>query len=332
MPDCSIIIVTYNGWPLVRQCLDALRVELRPGVDVVVVDNGSVDGTPAKIRSTFSWVKVVEPGRNLGFAAGNNLGIQDSASEFVLLVNSDVFVRPGFVDAMLAPFADSTRLGSVAATMVFQSRPERVASAGIDVFSNGLALDRAVGERLDSLTDRAPVFGASAGAAMFRRAALVDVGLFPESFFMYLEDVDLAWRLRLGGWESVLATDAVAEHAYSASAAEGSRFKRSLLARNRVWYIVRCYPRWLLARHWWRIAAYDLMVIASAGFRRDGASVMGRVSSLRGIGARMAERADIQDRATATRADLERWVRPSPPTRRLLELRRLTRAYAMRRR
>ena len=204
MPDCSIVIVTYNGWDLVQRCLGALDTELRPGVDVIVVDNGSADGLPNRTRSEFKWANVVETGRNLGFAGGNNVGIQLSTSEFVLLLNSDAIVRPGFLDHMLSPFDDHPRVGSVAATMVFHSRPDLVASAGVEVYRNGLALDRAVGEPAVSLSDGTSIFGASAGAAMYRRQALDEVGPFPESFFMYLEDVDLAWRLRLRGWESIL--------------------------------------------------------------------------------------------------------------------------------
>ena len=90
--------------------------------------------------------------------------------------------------------------------MVFRSRPDVVASAGIEIFSNGLALDRALGKSLAFVSDRTPIFGASAGAAIYRREALDDVGPFPEAFFMYLEDVDLAWRLRLRGWESLLSS------------------------------------------------------------------------------------------------------------------------------
>jgi GT2 family glycosyltransferase len=157
---------------------------------------------------------------------------------------------------------------------------------------------------------------------------LNDVGLLPEAFFMYLEDVDLAWRLRLHGWESVLAAGAVADHAYSASSIEGSRFKRRLLARNRVWYMTRCLPNWMLARWWWKIAAYDMMVAASAIARRDGASVWGRAEGLAGMRPRLRERRAIQARTTSGRTHLEPWLCPAPTGGELRRLRKLTRTYA----
>jgi GT2 family glycosyltransferase len=329
MLDCSIVIVTYNGWPLLRECLLLLEPQLLPGIGVTIVDNGSSDGLPERVRSSFGWVNLIETRRNLGFAAGNNLGISRTQSEFVLLLNSDVFVRPGFVEAMLQTFDREPRIGAVAGTLVFRTNPSLVASAGIDVFTNGLALDRSLGDDVTSLQERQRVFGASAGAAAYRREALEDAGSFPESFFMYLEDVDLAWRLRLRGWESVLAASAMAEHAYSASSGEGSRMKRRLLARNRIWHIARCYPSWLLARTWWRMALYDLMVVSSAPVRRDAASVTGRIAALSGMTARLRERRAIQARTTAEQAEIECWLRTAPSPSRLMQLRDLTRAYAV---
>lgn len=327
-PDCSIVIVTYNGWELVRRCLQALESELRTGIDVVVVDNGSVDGVPEKVRSGFKWARVIETGQNLGFAGGNNVGIRQTSGEFILLLNSDANVRPGFVGNLLESTAVMPRIGSVAAAMVFESDPETVASAGIDIYANGLAIDRSLGRTVGSLTDGLRVFGASAGAAMYRREALQDVGLFPDAFFMYLEDVDLAWRLRLRGWESVLSVGAVAEHAYSASSGEGSRFKRHLLARNRIWCMTRCYPGWLLRRCWWRMFAYDLAVIASSPIRRDMSSVIGRLAAISGIGPRIAERSEIQDGVTTSRSEIEQWIQRPPSPREMLQFRQTASSHA----
>ncbi len=323
MKTCSIIIVTYNGWAITRDCLKAIDPELTPNIDVLVVDNGSTDGTPDHVRRDFGWADVIETRNNLGFAAGNNIAIRRTSSEFVLLLNSDAIVHPGAVHGLLDTISTGDRVGSAAATMVFRSNPNVVASAGIDVFSNGLALDRDLGRPLDTVQDGVSIFGVSAGAAIYRRAALEDVGLFPESFFMYLEDVDLAWRLRLRGWESRLSSGAVVEHVYSASSMEGSTFKRRLLARNRIWYMARCLPSWFLRRHGPRIAIYDLLVATSAVTRRDGASLSGRLSGLAGLRSRLAERREIQDGILADRSVIERWIHNSPSPRELIEQRRL---------
>jgi GT2 family glycosyltransferase len=328
MMRCSIVIVTFNGWPHVRRCLDAIDLDRSDGVEVVAVDNGSTDGVPQRIRASFPWVRLIESGSNLGFAAGCNLGIKNTFNEFVMLLNSDVVIQPGFINAMLAPFSEAPRLGASAAAMVFQSNPSIVASAGIEIFRNGLTLDQGLGTPRAQLVDGRQVFGASGGSAAFRRTALDDVGLFPEPYFMYLEDVDLAWRLRLRGWDTVLAANAVAEHASSASSGEGSPFKRRLLARNRIWMITRCVPSWLLARTWWRIVLYDALVIGSSPLRRDGSSIRGRLNALDGMRSRIAERRKIQAESIAKREDIERWIRAEPAPSEILRLRRVSRDFA----
>jgi GT2 family glycosyltransferase len=325
---CSIVIVTYNGRVHVQRCLEAIERDLPADVDVTVVDNESSDGVPQLVRATFPFARLIDAGSNLGFAAGCNLGIKSSTGEFVILLNSDVVIRPGFIDELLSPFEGLPRLGATAATLVFRSNPHVVASAGIQIYRNGMALDLGLGRPLAQLAERQPVFGASGGAVALRRTALDDVGLFPESYFMYLEDVDLAWRLRLRGWETVQTSRAIAEHASSASSGEGSPFKRRLLARNRIWLLTRCAPSWLLARTWWRIVLYDALVIGSSPMRRDGSSVRGRFDALRGIRLRFAERRQIQSRNLVSWEEIEPWIQPDLSPRDLLRLRRLSRELA----
>ena len=163
---CTIIIVTYNGWVRARECLAALEAERQTGVDVLMVDNGSSDGTPELVRREFGWVNVVENRRNLGFAAAT---IWVSGNPRANSCCCSIATRSSARSRWPHDTRQShqhRRIGSVAATMVFHSRPEVVASAGIEVFSNGLALDRALGKSLASVSDRTPIFGASAGAAI----------------------------------------------------------------------------------------------------------------------------------------------------------------------
>lgn len=328
MTTVSVVIVTYNGWPLLRDCLTSLETQVRPADEIIVVDNGSDDGTRDLLLHAFPNVTLVDAGRNLGFAAGNNLGIARARGDAVVLLNNDTVAEPEFLSRLIEPLDREPRVGSVASTMVFSSAPETVASAGIEVFDNGLALDRGLGLHRDALAREMPVFGASAGATVYRRAALDDAGLFPESFFMYLEDVDLAWRLRLRGWDAVHAPGAVVHHAYSASAVEGSARKRFLLARNRIWVIARCVPGAFLRRNWRRILRYDTLVFGYAIARLDHASAHGRVAGLLGLPARMAERERIQASATVSASELGMWMRSSLPGAELLRLRRLTASLA----
>lgn len=328
MTAISVVIVTYDGWLLLRDCLTSLRAQKRLPDEIIVVDNGSGDGTGDYLSTSFPEVTLVDTGRNLGFAAGNNAGIARAGGDVVVLLNNDTVAEPEFLARLVDPLDRDPRLGAVASTMVFSSAPDIVASAGIEVFDNGLALDRGLGLPRETVVAEMPVFGASAGAAAYRRAALDDTGFFPESFFMYLEDVDLAWRLRLRGWDTVHAPRAVVRHDYSASAVEGSARKRFLLARNRVWVIARCVPGPLLQRDWWRIMRYDAQVFGYAIARLDYAAARGRIAGLLGLPARMAERNRIQSSATVSASELSMWLRSSIPGAELLRLRKLSASLA----
>ncbi len=190
--------------------------------------------------------------------------------------------------------------------------------------ANGVAIDDRLGDRFDPTLPVVPVFGASGGAAAFRRNLFLETGGFAEPFFMYLEDVDLAWRLRLQGYESVWNPAATVLHNYSASAGEGSDFKRRLLARNRIWTLVRSLPDEAWARHACSILAFDTLAFGFSVATLDVAAASGRALGVAGLLPRLIERKRIQQTRTTDWPDLERWVRPSISPFRLRELRQLT--------
>ncbi len=230
-------------------------------------------------------------------------------------------LEPTFIEALCEPFLGNTRVAAVAGTLVFASAPEIIASAGIQIHRNGVALDRLLGQaRSDH--DVEPVFGASGGAVAYRREAFLEVGGFPEHFFMYLEDVDLAFRLQLAGWDALWQPAAVARHAYSASAVEGSTFKRKLIARNRVWLLARCLPTALLRSNAASLALHDLLAVGY-GLLRDRPAALGRAEAIARLAPRWCERRAI----APDDGDIERvaaWLEPAISPLELRRLRRIT--------
>jgi GT2 family glycosyltransferase len=308
----SAIIVSWNGLRHLPQCLAALLPQLPPGAEVVLVDNGSTDGTAAWARSTYSAVRVVALPANLGFAGGVNAGLRAARGDLLLLVNDDAFAEPGFVAALLDVMARRLNLGAAGAVLLFAHRPELVASAGIRVRRDGLALDLWAGRPAAELpSEPRAIFGPSGGAALYRRALLEDVGLMEPGFFNYLEDADLAWRARLRGWESVVVPAARAGHVYSATAGQGSPFKQRLLGRNRLRVLARCLPAELLPRCLPPIAAYDLLAVAYGVVSRRSAMVTGRAAALRELPALLRERRAIQSRRTAPAESIASWLEPA---------------------
>jgi GT2 family glycosyltransferase len=320
----AVAIVNFNGGEHIMACLAALARQTYPH-RVLVVDNASVDGSPRAIHDAYPGAHILPLRRNVGFARAVNLAAERATADVLVTLNPDTIPDPAFIEEIVKPLMADDRLASVAGTLVFASAPSVVASAGVRIHRNGVALDDMLGEAYDAGAPPArAVFGPSAGAAAYRLEAFKAVGGLCEPFFLYLEDVDLAWRFRLMGWESVNANAALASHVYSASAVEGSPFKRRLQARNRIWSLARCLPTALWKRDRRQILAFDLRAAGFAVFHRDTASLRGRLDGLAAFPLRLRERRLVQSAATAPIEELDRWLLPSVTPRELLALRRLT--------
>jgi GT2 family glycosyltransferase len=320
--NTTIVIVNWNGARLLPACLEALRAQTRPADEIIVVDNGSRDESLDLLARQFPEVRVLALPRNLGMGGGTNVGIRARASEIVVALNNDTIADPGWLAALLAPLEADPTLGATMSTMLFAHAPEWIAAAGITVHRNGLALEDLSGTRYADLppTPR-PIFGPTGGATAYRRAMLDDIGLFDPDFFMYLEDVDLAWRARLRGWSSLHIPTATIRHIYSASSGQGSPLKSFHLARNRLWTLRKCLPGVLARRHGAAIVAYDLAACAYALLTNDRASLRGRLAGLDGSAINKKRRA-IQAGRTASIDMLESWLQTAPTARELLGNRR----------
>jgi len=307
----SVIIVTWNGLRYLPDCLAALLPQLPNDAEVIIVDNGSTDGTCAWLRQHYPEVTVVALHENAGFAGGTVAGLRVAHGDLLLLLNNDAFVEPGFVAALLGVMRTCDDIGAAGGVLTFAHRPDLVASAGIRLRRDGVALDAWPGRDVSDLPlHPVAIAGPSGAAAPYRRAMLDDIGLLEPSFFAYLEDVDLALRWLLRGWQSVVVPTARARHVYSATSGQGSPFKQRLLGRNRLQVIVRCFPTRLLIRCLPTMLLYDMLAVSYAVVRQQPAMIEGRVAALRELPRLLSERHEIQKRRTVPLADIERWLEP----------------------
>lgn len=310
----SIIIVNWNGKALLAECLEALQPALIASDQVIVVDNGSHDGSVAWIQTHAPWVELVVLPHNRGFAGGNNAALPICRHPWILLINNDAFVAPDALTylrhtAQTAP-AD---VGAIAATLVFAHAPDTVACTGIVVRTDGVAVDRDMVTPLSDLaTTPHPIAGVSGGAALLRRTMIDDIGVFAEDYFNYLEDVDLAWRARLRNWQSILEPRAHIRHVYSATSGQGSPFKQRLLGRNRWRTLIRCVPRHIWLRYWHHIVLYDIAACMWMALHGQWAGIAGRLSVISDLRTLWQQRRDIQCRNTASHAHIEAWLVPAP--------------------
>ncbi len=233
-PDTWIVVVNWNGAHLLGQCLTSLSRLSRPA-HAVVMDNGSTDGSAEAVAS-FPTVEWVPLGRNMGFAAANNVGIRRAlaaGARWVAIANTDVQLERDWLDRLVEAGEAHPEVGILGGLLLFAHDPARVNSTGLVLDRLGRARDRDFDAPLAELTTRdGPVTGVSGGAALYRAAALRRTGLFDPAYFAYYEDVDLSLRAAALGIRSWYVSSARGLHGYGRSFGNGSPRQRYLLARN----------------------------------------------------------------------------------------------------
>lgn len=235
-----VIVVTHDSYHTIEACLGALRLALGEEFEAatLVVDNASSDGTAARIRELFPAIEVVESGVNGGFGAGVNRGIRralEKQAEFVYLLNPDARVRPGFLVEALAEMASDEAIAAVQSLLLLEPDGELIDSAGNVVHFLGFGycgLHRRA--RCAAPVESSEIAFASGAAVLLRLSALVRAGTMAEELFLYCEDLDLCWRLRLAGYTIRLAPRSVVLHRHEFSRNPDKFF---LLERNR-WLVL----------------------------------------------------------------------------------------------
>lgn len=213
----SAIVVSWNHATCLPACLEALANQTYPGLEVIVVDNASQDGSAEWVRSHHPEVRLLEQERNLGFAAGFNCGARAARGAWLLSINPDLIPEPDFVSQLIAAAKADPRVGMVAPKLLRSDDARRLDSTGLFIDRRRRPYDRGQMQVDNGQYDQPEeVFGACGAAALYRRAMLDDLSpngeYFDEDFFAYCEDADLAWRARLCGWTCRYEPRAVARH------------------------------------------------------------------------------------------------------------------------
>ena len=233
----AIYIPTYEGRERLGRTLRSLEAQSRP-VDIVVVDNGSADGTVELLREEFPEVALLELGRNLGFGPALNRAIEAHPGDPAILLNNDVEAEPRFVESLLDAATEGAEC--VAGVLAQEAAPGLIDSAGVVADRTLMGFDYLHGEPLEAAAKAPDPLGPTGGAALYRLDAFRAAGGFDERIFLYYEDLDLALRLRSAGARCRLAAGARAIHAYSASlgAGSGEKYARTGWSRG---YMLRRY-------------------------------------------------------------------------------------------
>lgn len=296
--DVSVVIVNWDGLHFLNTCLSSLFSSLDRvdgDSEVILIDNGSTDGSVSFVEQQYPAVHIISNQENLGFSRANNQGFAVARGRYIVTLNNDTEVDARWLGEALAVLESDPSVGSCATQMRFMDRREQIHSAGIVVEASGVVRDRLQGHLVsDSESVPTQVFGPSAGAAVYRAEVIRQVGGFCDPFFAFYEDVDLAWRARRAGWRCFYVPTSIVYHVYSGTAGHGSDFKAFLLSRNRVWLLARNASLRQLARWAPVIMTYDIGVVAVTAFQRQSfAPVRGKLAALRQIRRASAGRHDF---------------------------------------
>lgn len=236
----TIVIPNYNGIKYIENCLRSLEGE--PAY-IIVVDNGSTDGSRQLVEEKFPQVTLIGLDRNYGFCKAVNTGIENSKTTYVILLNNDTEVEKGFVRALESPMDLHPEVFSGSAQMRNMLNPELIDDAGDFYCALGWAFAHGKDKPLGDYQRKRRIFAACGGAAIYRRKVFDEVGCMDENHFAYLEDIDLGYRARIHGYDNLYVPDAVVYHA--GSGASGSRyndFKVELTSGNSIYLIYKNMP------------------------------------------------------------------------------------------
>lgn len=238
----TVVIPNYNGIRYLKGCLDALQKQTCQDFSVLVVDNGSTDGS-YELLAEYPEVEKLRFEENKGFCGAVNAGIKMTESEYVILLNNDTQVRADFVKALLSAMEQDPKIFSVSAKMLNMQKPELMDDAGDLYCALGWAFARGKGKPAGDYTARCSIFAACGGAAIYRKSVFDEIGLFDEKQFAYLEDLDIGYRARIYGYCNRYEPQAEVLHAGSGfSGSRYNTFKVNLSSANSVYVIGKNMP------------------------------------------------------------------------------------------
>ncbi len=274
-PLVTVIIPTLAADARLLECLEALGRQSLCGFEIIVVDN-SAEGR-ARRATLPAEVRILESGRNAGYGAAVNRGVQASRAPFVAVLNDDAAPHPEWLESLVTAIQARPDAG-MCASQVRLHGEKRLDSAAMLVARDGSSKQRGHGRLPEDFPACEEALFPSGSAALYRRAMLDEIGLFDESFFLYCEDTDLGLRARWAGWKCLYVPQAVVEHHYSHSAGGASRLKAYFVERNRLFVAVKNFPAGMLAcvpfvsasRYLWHVWYTLQGQGAAARFRAEG--------------------------------------------------------------
>jgi len=237
----SVIVLNWNGLEVTPSCLQSLLRQTHPTAEIIVVDNGSVDGSIALIKEDFPDTRLIELPENLGFAGGVNVGIKVATSDYVMLLNNDAVCEPKCIEELLKTAI--AQKSDITQAVILTANGKLIDSVGDEYSTWGLpypGMRNQPASRLPN-ADQA-IFSASGGASLYKMSLFDEVGYFDSSFFAYYEDVDISMRAQLMGKTIYLSSKAIVHHKMNYTANKLPGFSREMAIKNSIYLFWKNLP------------------------------------------------------------------------------------------
>ena len=310
-PLVSVIVLNFNGKQHLPVCLTALCNQTYTPIEILLVDNGSTDGSLDLVHENFRGVRTLALRENLGFCGGNNAGIRQARGEYIALLNNDTEADDRWIAESVFALEANPEAGFTASRIRLFDRRDRLDTAGDLYFRTGYP-----GKRGFLLPDGPEfdkpewVFGSCAGAAVYRRTMLDEIGLLDEDFFSYIEDTDLSFRAQLAGYRCLYVPTAVIYHKVGATAGQDSPLRQLWSHRNHWYTLIKNLPGALILEYAPQIIIAEVLVFYSA-VRKQRLRVFlkARVEVLRNLSRMISKRRKVQKLRKVSSAYIDSLIR-----------------------
>ncbi|OGW16620.1 MAG: hypothetical protein A3G93_16465 [Nitrospinae bacterium RIFCSPLOWO2_12_FULL_45_22] len=293
----SIVVLT-SKWgergKHLDECLQGIYRQSFRDFEIILVTNGLGESQVHSIRKKYDKLKIIKNEVNKGCATGRNQGIEQSRGNYIVTLDDDVIPDDSWLEELVTPALNDESVGMVASKILYSSRPDTIDSAGIEISKDGNAYHRKGLARNGGYEQSEEIFGPCGAAALYKRELFEDIGLFDEDYFIYYEDVDLAFRARLAGWQCLYVPQAIAFHHHSWSLGQESSQKIFFIERNKILTILKNWPIRAMLLYAPLIIGYDLM---ADGYyillKKDFSRLRAKLSALRQLPRVLRERSKI---------------------------------------
>jgi GT2 family glycosyltransferase len=312
MKSVSIIIVNWNGGHLLDECLSSLEKQRYKNFEIIVVDNGSTDGSIQVLEQWARVVKVMALSENKGFTGGNIEGLKAARGEYIGLFNNDAVADPNWLRELVTAMDEDDIVGICASKLIIYDQPDKIDSAGDGCVTSGHGIKRGNRESINNFTKKEYVFGACAAAVLYRRKMIEDIGFFDEDFYLNCDDSDLNFRAQLMGWKCMYVPTAVALHRVSATIKGLSHQGVYYSSRNDECVWVKNMPTSLMIRYLHHKLIHELGSIIYFCIKRGkwGPVFKGKLDAIKMLPQLLGKRKEIQRKKRVTNRYLNTVLTP----------------------